>query len=277
MAVIHQNDIGFLICHRKFSEEIYGKPYKSVLFDLRTPFLKDLEAQAEAKALECGLPRVRKRKRKKVTGEGNSLPLEESKVTSFLLQLSTFFMPKPTAADLHENNRPSRDAVAQLMSSPFAIQCQNVAVEQSAFTNSSDQVTQEEIFGQQFLLPPFSEFYKQNVEELSLLVNAGRRFSLVVIDPPWTNRFIKRKRTTEGKTGRYHSMSNEFLAQMPISSFCADNCLVAIWCTNSATHINELFNTLLPAWNLSYVATWYWIKVANDFLLDEFLKRFFNF
>nr|SVE78083.1 EOG090X01QX [Daphnia lumholtzi] len=38
--------------------------------------------------------------------------------------------------------------------------------------------------------------------------------------------------------------------------------LVAIWCTNSKTHLDYLTGTLLPLWKLTYIATWFWIKVT---------------
>ena len=257
MSILHQSSFGYFICHRRFSEEIYGKPYKSVLFDIRTPFYKDLEAAAEAKALESGIPRVRKRKKKQIEKQ---LPLEESSVRSFLSELSPFFQPQPTSSDLLHNNKSSREAVTNFMSSPFAVTCQDTS-QTTHILNSEDGNKEELFFGDhKFLFPALSEFYKQDVSELDILVKSGRTFPLIIMDPPWINRFIKRKRTTGVKTG-YHTMDNDFLTEMPVAKLCTKGSLVVVWCTNSPTHLDYLLTTLLPAWDLEYVTTWFWIKV----------------
>lgn len=269
MAIVHKNEAGYLVCHRKLSEEIYGRPYKSSFFELRTPFLKDLEAAAEAKAMESGVPRVKKRKRKRE--DAKQLPLLESTVTSFVAHLSTFFLPQPTSSDLLLNNKPARQAVAHFMSTSFAIRCQDVT-SCAHFLNPVDRCVEEEIYGEKFILPPLSELYKRDVEDLVKLVEKGRTFSFILMDPPWTNRFVKRKRTSGSGTA-YRSMDNQFLADMPIAALCSEGALVAIWCTNSPSHESYLINTLLPAWGLSYSATWFWIKVLlKAFILP--LKHF---
>lgn len=56
-------------------------------------------------------------------------------------------------------------------------------------------------------------------------------------------------------------MDNNDLAQIPISKFISDNGLVCVWCTNSQSHIDSLKSTIFPAWEVQYVACWYWIKV----------------
>ena len=113
-----------------------------------------------------------------------------------------------------------------------------------------------------FILPAHSQFYKNDVGYLETLSESGRTFSLIVMDPPWTNRFVKRKRHA-GSLNSYHSMGNDILATLPISKLCAQGALVAVWCTNSKKHLDYLTNTLLPLWNLTYVATWFWIKVSD--------------
>ena len=259
MAILHQSDVGYLLCHRTLSEEICGRPYKKSLFDIRTPFLKDQEAMCEAKAMESGVPRIRKRKRKQ---EKKQLPLEESTVLAFMAELvSTGFMkPPPTSADFMVNNKPARETVSQFLSSPSGTKFQDTNLEFSYF-NSSKQIVEKEFCNETFILPPCSQFYKKDIGFLENLAESGRTFSLIVMDPPWTNRFVKRKRNAGGVSS-YRSMENDILSTLPISRLCADGALVAVWCTNSKTHLDYLTNTLLPSWNLNYVATWFWIKVS---------------
>ena len=63
-------------------------------------------------------------------------------------------------------------------------------------------------------------------------------------------------------------MDNSFLATLPIAQLCTDGALVAIWCTNSPTHIDYLINTLLPIWKLDFITTWFWIKVIIFFYIS---------
>ncbi len=257
MAILHQSEAGYFLCHRTYSEEICGRPYKFCLFDIRTPFLKDQEAICEAQAMESGVARMRKRKRKQ---EKKQLPLEESAVVAFLSELTDFLKPPPSSSDLMANNKPARETVAQFLTSPTGVKIQDTNLKLN-FLNSSDQFIEKEFCNEIFILPSQSQFYKNDIDYLETLAKSGRNFSLVVMDPPWTNRFVKRKRNAGGVSS-YRSMGNDVLATLPISRLCANGALVAVWCTNSKTHLDYLLNTLLPSWNLKYVATWFWIKVS---------------
>ncbi|XP_059352955.1 N(6)-adenine-specific methyltransferase METTL4-like [Daphnia carinata] len=258
MAILHQSDAGYFVCHRSLSEEMCGRPYLRSLFDIRTPFLKDQEAMSVAQEMASGVPKRRKRKK---NHEVKQLPLEESKVLDFLSELSKFFQPSPSPLDFAANNKPVRDLVTQFLSSASGSKIQDLNLEMSYF-NSSECVIEKEINGETFILPPHSQFYKHDITYLDTLkTKSGCTFSLIVMDPPWTNRFVKRKRKS-GSVNCYQSMDNDILATLPIADLCTEGALVAIWCTNSKTHLDYLTSTLLPLWKLTYIATWFWIKVT---------------
>lgn len=258
MAILHQSEAGYFICHRSLSEEIYGRPYLPSLFDIRTPFLKDQEAMSVAQEMTIGVPKIRKRKKNR---EVKQLPLEESEVLDFLSELSKFFQPPPSPSDFQVNNKPVRDFVTRFLLSAAGSKIQDINLEMN-YQNSLEHVTEEEIKGEIFILPPHSQFYKNDINYLETLgKQSGRTFSLIVMDPPWNNRFVKRKRNA-GSFSSYRSMDNDVLATLPISNLCTEGALVAIWCTNSKTHQDYLTSTLLPLWNLTFVATWFWIKVS---------------
>lgn len=259
MAVLYQSSVGYFVCHRSFSQQTCGRPYKRVLFDIRTPFLKDLEAISVAQSMESGL--TKKRKRKRNHQEAKELPLEESTVLNFLAELETLFMPPPTASDFVLNNKPARDTVNQFLSSPHGSKIQDSYLEMN-YHNESESVVEQTICDELFILPSQSLFYKSDISSLEALSQSGKTFPLIVMDPPWTNRFVKRK-IHSTSANSYRSMENDNLATLPISHLCSAGALVAIWCTNSKTHLDYLINTLLPSWKLNYVATWFWIKVRD--------------
>nr|SVE89732.1 EOG090X01QX [Daphnia sinensis]SVE90361.1 EOG090X01QX [Daphnia sinensis] len=145
---------------------------------------------------------------------------------------------------------------------------QDINLEMSYF-NSLEHAIEKEINGETFILPPHSQFYKNDINYLDTLEKiSGCTFSLIVMDPPWTNRFVKRKRNA-GSVNCYRSMDNDILATLPIANLCTEGALVAIWCTNSKTHLEYLTGTLLPLWKLTYIATWFWIKVITHHLLSS--------
>ncbi|KZS21149.1 Methyltransferase 4-like protein [Daphnia magna] len=258
MAILHQSEAGYFVCHRSLSEEMCGRPYLRSLFNIRTPFLKDQEAMSVAQEMASGVPKKRKRKK---NHEVKQLPLEESKVVDFLSELSKFFQPLPSPLDFAENNKSARDLVTQFLSSASGSKIQDFNLEMSCL-NSLEHVIEKEINGETFILPPHSQFYKNDINYLDTLEKkSGCTFSLIVMDPPWTNRFVKRKRNA-GSVNSYRSMDNDILATLPISGLCIEGALVAIWCTNSKTHLDYLTGTLLPLWKLTYIATWFWIKVT---------------
>lgn len=259
MAVLYQSDAGYFVCHRSFSLQTCGRPYKRILFDIRTPFLKDLEAISEAQAMESGVPKKRKRKRNQ--HETKELPLEESTVLTFLAELQSFFQPPPVVSDFILNNKTARDSVSQFLFSVPGSKIQDTSLE-VVYQNSTKDVEVKRLCDEVFILPPESQIYKKDIGYSEILAQSGQKFDLIVIDPPWTNRFVKRKRDAGG-VNSYRSLNNDILSTLPISRLCAEGALVAIWCTNSKTHLDHLTNKLLPLWNLNYVATWFWIKVSN--------------
>lgn len=59
-------------------------------------------------------------------------------------------------------------------------------------------------------------------------------------------------------------LRTEDLMQMKIKPLLAENALIAVWCTNSESHIQAVHNNLFPAWGVTYIATWYWLKVDRS-------------
>lgn len=256
MAVVHESDVGCFLDHNKFIQEGCGSYFKKIFFELRTPFLKDLEAAAEAKAIESGKPRVKKHKKQHPKA---LTPIEESLALNFIAELKDFLESPPSASDYYKNNKSTREAVDSFLSSIPGAKFEDVILELSD-KNDTDSVVEKQYYEEHFLLPPHSTFFKLDVAKLSILVEVQQTFPLIVIDPPWTNRFVKRKRRFDDNKG-YHSMGDIEYASLPVKDLCREGTLVAIWCTNSPTHQNTIRDTLLPAWDLRYVATWFWIKV----------------
>ena len=257
MALLYESEVGYLICHKKHLEETYGIGFKKEYFDVSTPFLKDQEAESKARQLESGLDIKRNRKRKLC--QSKLLPIAESDVNQFLHKLHEFFCEPPTAKDYYDNNKSCRKAVEQFMQTTTKIQ--DTTFEHDHF-NPSDKIETIEILGQTYIIPQKCQFYKTDISNISCLTLTHQKFSLIVMDPPWSNRFVKRKKESSASHSGYHFMGDEVLAALPIDQLCDSRTLVAIWCTNSPSHLDYLLHTMLPTWKLKHVATWFWIKVS---------------
>lgn len=61
---------------------------------------------------------------------------------------------------------------------------------------------------------------------------------------------------------------NEDICNLPIEKFTKENTIVAIWCTNSLSHIDAIKSEFLPKWNLKLIATWFWVKVVSLYSIE---------
>lgn len=114
-----------------------------------------------------------------------------------------------------------------------------------------------------YLIPPHCKFFNKKVEELESFLpsNEVNKFDFIVLDPPWTNRYIKRvKKQTDNKQG-YAMMSDDEISQIPLENYIKQSSIVVIWCTNSEAHINSIKDKLLVKWKLKLLSTWQWVKV----------------
>jgi hypothetical protein len=111
-----------------------------------------------------------------------------------------------------------------------------------------------------FLFPQNCKFYGKDVADMS--THLDEKYDLIVLDPPWWNKYIRRKRkhTEHG----YDMMYNEELRNLPLENYLSKEGLVAVWCTNSGQHVRTLCDEIFPKWGLEYVGKWYWVKVTKS-------------
>ncbi|XP_078657081.1 N(6)-adenine-specific methyltransferase METTL4-like [Branchiostoma floridae x Branchiostoma belcheri] len=120
----------------------------------------------------------------------------------------------------------------------------------------SDQSIVKCMLGSQYLLPPRSSFLMSDITRMEPLVQGGMKYHLIVMDPPWENKSVKR-----GK--KYESLSAWQLFQLPVPSLAAPGCLVVTWVTNRQQHMRFVRERLYPHWSVEPVAEWHWLKVTR--------------
>ncbi|XP_072307103.1 N(6)-adenine-specific methyltransferase METTL4 [Eucyclogobius newberryi] len=136
--------------------------------------------------------------------------------------------------------------------------------------NKSDSAAVVTLLGEEYVIPAKSAFLLSDFTRVQPLVNYGLKFDLVVIDPPWENKSVKRSR-------RYSALPSSQLKKLPIPLLASSNCLVVTWVTNRPSHLRFVRDDLYPHWGVEVVAEWLWVKVTTSgqfvFPLDSEHKK----
>ncbi|KAM7369793.1 hypothetical protein PAMP_011084 [Pampus punctatissimus] len=136
--------------------------------------------------------------------------------------------------------------------------------------NTSDWAMVVTLMGEEYVIPPHTAFLLSDFTRIQPLVHYGRRFELIVMDPPWENKSVKRSR-------RYSSLPSSQLKRLPIPLLASPNSLVVTWVTNRPSHLRFVCDELYPHWGVEVVAEWYWVKVTTSgqfvFPLDSQHKK----
>uniref|UniRef100_A0A8C3R600 Methyltransferase like 4 n=1 Tax=Cyanoderma ruficeps TaxID=181631 RepID=A0A8C3R600_9PASS len=128
--------------------------------------------------------------------------------------------------------------------------------------NSSNSAKIIVLMGQKYLVPPKSSFLLSDVSCLQPLLNYKKKYDVIVIDPPWENKSVKR-------SNRYSHLSSWQIKQIPVPALAAPNCLVVVWVTNRQKHLRFVKDELYPHWSVKTLAEWHWVKIttAGEFVL----------
>ena len=102
-----------------------------------------------------------------------------------------------------------------------------------------------------------------------------KRFDLILIDPPWENKHVKRtlkRRKIQNSlhhdinlsSNTYEMLDNDTIeSQLPITEILKNSGTLVIYCTNSRKH-QVAIEKWLKHWQLTHVTTWLWLKVTNS-------------
>ncbi|XP_036378084.1 N(6)-adenine-specific methyltransferase METTL4 [Megalops cyprinoides] len=113
------------------------------------------------------------------------------------------------------------------------------------------------LMGKQYLLPPHCSFLLSDITRMQPLVNYGKKFDAIVLDPPWENKSVKRSR-------RYSFLPSSQLRRLPVPLLSAPGCVVATWVTNRQKHLRFVKEDLYPHWGVEVLAEWLWVKITRS-------------
>ncbi|CAP24036.1 Protein CBG02487 [Caenorhabditis briggsae] len=109
---------------------------------------------------------------------------------------------------------------------------------------------------QKIFIPPGATFHVgdvADVEQYSAINDI--LFDLVVADPPWFNKSVKRKKTYE--------MNEQVIDNLDITSITTNDALIVFWITNRKW-VEEEMKERFKSWNMEVIATWKWLKITTQ-------------
>ncbi|XP_067003193.2 N(6)-adenine-specific methyltransferase METTL4 isoform X2 [Anabrus simplex] len=259
MSILCETDLGVVISHKTFINKIYERVYNgegkecslwinSSLFNINSPFVNSKS-------------KSRKRGHHSLASESSVLLKEIEKVQSSLpiilaeAQKLGYLVEYISSSQEFKRNEEARKTADNFY--------QESVTWQGKFFhggNNSDRAIIKCIENENYVIPAHCAFFSYNaldiVKKLDILKN---KFDLILLDPPWWNKYIRRKKAKCAE-GSYQMMYNEDLKKIPIESLLVPGSLIAVWCTNSPTHLNTLIDDIFPSWGVEYVAKWFWVK-----------------
>ncbi|KAG7330022.1 hypothetical protein KOW79_006244 [Hemibagrus wyckioides] len=127
----------------------------------------------------------------------------------------------------------------------------------SCLTENPDDFAREvTLMGETYFLPPRSRFLLSDITCLQPLICGGDKYDLIVLDPPWENKSVKR-------SNRYSFLPSSQLKLLPVPALSAAGCVVVTWVTNRPRHLRFVREELYPHWGVKLLAEWLWVKVTR--------------
>uniref|UniRef100_A0A182UHN8 Methyltransferase-like protein 4 n=1 Tax=Anopheles melas TaxID=34690 RepID=A0A182UHN8_9DIPT len=129
--------------------------------------------------------------------------------------------------------------------------------------NSTNHTIITEMDGESFLIPPRVAFINSSIDRFEEYIDQDEKFDLIVLDPPWWNKYIRRVKAVNAKAS-YRMLTNADIKAIPLERHRHENTLVVVWCTNAPSHIDAVMKDFFPKWGVELVACWYWVKITGS-------------
>ena len=130
-----------------------------------------------------------------------------------------------------------------------------------------------------YIIPPKSSFLLSDIFHVDSLVKfaPSSKFNFVVMDPPWSNKSVKRSRhynmlssqtcpsdTSNFTKQRSYEDVGYMFHQIDLVNLLHKDGLAAVWVTNNPSHITHVLTVLFPQWELELFTVCFWLKLTNE-------------
>lgn len=131
---------------------------------------------------------------------------------------------------------------------------------------TSDSAIDQESLGLPPYIPTGSRHLLGSIEsQRDTFVKASPEFDLIILDPPWPSRSVKRKKQSY-ETAYGMDEAQHLLSGIPIAAHLKHDGLVAVWVTNKPAVIALVTSPggMFAQWGLEPVGEWIWLKITSS-------------
>ncbi|KAJ8928943.1 hypothetical protein NQ314_018423 [Rhamnusium bicolor] len=245
MSKLFENDYGVFISHKTYVDSLYQNVNGKGL--QLNPNLFKISKQYNSN-------RNVKSKIDHVNDKWDSLQKEQQEIKSRFNSFMDEFMQKNVLNFQESENKDALEA-AELVYRESGKSLVN-----NAFGGNIGPETMKTIDNSIFVFPANSIFFSKDISEIEMYLHE-KKYDLILLDPPWWNKYIRRKRKKCGNA--YGMLYNDDFKNIPIDKLLKDSGIVVVWCTNSPHHLNNLVTEIFPKWKVEFGGKWYWIKITS--------------
>ncbi|KAI6172072.1 Nfi-1 [Aphelenchoides besseyi] len=125
------------------------------------------------------------------------------------------------------------------------------------YTNQQNKPIEVTVNKRKLLIPQQSKFILGEVSAVCQhLMNREELFDIIVVDPPWQNKSVRRKSV-------YHCGNEENWTDLDVSELLARKGLVCLWLTNGSA-CRRLADELIRKWSLVVCSEMFWLKITKS-------------
>ncbi|CAB0008170.1 unnamed protein product [Nesidiocoris tenuis] len=210
MSVICRTDKGWVISHYDYTKKIYTNvvsrsgdvelAYNKNLFHILTPLMRDQEARNFIKSLSekefVISQEIKMKKRSRSASFDHEISIIQSALKELveIAQNRGYFSFKPTNVHYEENNSLARSTSELYNGESFASEIN------FSGGNSSTSPIVVKTFGRDYVIPPLCSFVCCDIGNINTELS-GKTFDFILLDPPWWNKFIRRKKAKHSGKG----------------------------------------------------------------------------
>ncbi|XP_044736573.1 N(6)-adenine-specific methyltransferase METTL4 [Chrysoperla carnea] len=259
MSILFENEYGWILSHSEYIKNVYKQTkyydtiidyeYKDKLFEINTAYLRTNQKPN-------GSVKVRKRNHATLTENQTSIENDIRDVQNLynLISKDANIFEKSTTDIANEDALKTAQECYTLSAGDHFL---NMVA-----GNDSLSPIKMNRHDKNYIFPPKTLFYCKDVKEM-LHWETNDLFNIILMDPPWRNKYIRRKKS-QVASHSYTMLFDEELKDLPIKKLLAKNGLVVVWCTNSPNHLNAILNDFFPKWNIKFLTKYYWLKVTKS-------------
>lgn len=115
-------------------------------------------------------------------------------------------------------------------------------------------------------IPVGSKYLLGSIEsQRERFLDTAPQFDIVVLDPPWPSRSVRRKKKNSYSTAYDIEEMRNLLDLIPVAGHLKPEGIVAIWVTNKPA-VMDLLKTpggLFDQWNVEFIGEWIWVKLTS--------------